>query len=730
MRYVIVSNRLPLLFVKDDAGNIVSKEGAGGLVAGIKSYLKAVGADDYVWIGWPGGVFDDPKDRESVRKLSSQARCIPVFIDEPDYHGFYNGFSNSVIYPLFHYFPNYVNYDQQNWEVYKKVNKAFMDEVLKIARPDDIIWIHDYHLMLLPSMLREGKADARIGFFLHIPFPSYEIFRMLPGTCRKELLNGMLGSDLIGFHTYDYMQEFLTCVSRLLGYENNMGYIEGQDLMLRRVDTFPMGIDFRMMQKMSSDPYVINEKKRLHDTFGDARIIFSIDRLDYTKGILNRLRGYRMLLEKNPQLRGRILLVLTVVPSREDIKEYRNMKIAIDEEVGAINGRFGAIGWTPIVYQYRFIDSNLLIALYDLADIALITPLRDGMNLVAKEYVAAKVDSPGVLILSDMAGAAKELGDAVMVNPYHPEDICTALEKALAMTKEEQMQRIAAMQERIKSYDIMRWGNDFMKELEEVKSMQAQFDLKLLGRNEQALISDYKKSKRALILLDYDGTLVPFTDRPQKAVPKKQVLDLLKSLSHNKKNEIVVISGRDKGTLDKWFGSMDISMVAEHGVLVKERGAEWGALRPLTTSWKSTIMPILKDYANRLPGSYVEEKEFSLAWHYRNAESEFASLRVDELFDNLSKFTSNADINVYKGNKVIEIKNAGVNKGIATKYFVNKTKPDFIMAMGDDYTDEDTFKVLTKSAYTIRVGMEQSYARYNLHNSAEVLRLLENLLSQ
>ncbi len=727
MKYIIVSNRLPLSFIKGDDGKVAAREGAGGLVTGVRSYLNAKGIEDYVWIGWPGSTVKKD-DEDQVRRLAKENKSIPVFLDEETYNRFYNGFCNRTLYPLFHYFPQFVDYDDKNWETYKKVNEMFRDAVMEVAEPGDIIWVHDYHLMLLPAILKSSGPESRIGFFLHIPFPAYEIFRLLPSRWSRDLLTGTLGADLIGFHTYDYMQDFLTCVSRLLGYESNLGYIEGPDAALKRVDTFPMGIDYGKFQKVAISESVMRERKKLEETLGGNRIIFSIDRLDYTKGILNRLKGYELFLERNPGMRGKARLVLVVVPSRENIPEYGDLKIAIDEKVGNINGKFGMINWTPIIYQYKFIDFEMLVALFGMADVALITPLRDGMNLVAKEYVASKIRSSGVLVLSDMVGAAKELGDAVIINPNHPSEICSAIETALNMPKEEQEQRIAAMQDRVRSYDIMRWGNDFIKELDDLKEMQDVFNAKLLGKSEGKLLEDYRKSKRALILLDYDGTLVQFTDEPKKAAPPKQVTTLIKALSLDPKNRVVVISGRDKGTLDKWFEGLNVDLVAEHGVLVREHGSEWRFLRPLTVEWKSMIIPIMNDYANRLPGSRVEEKDFSVVWHYRKAESEFASLRVAELFDSLSKLTANADVQVYKGNKIIEVKNSGVNKGTAASFFIGKENPDFILALGDDYTDEDTFRLLPKDAYSIRVGITQSYARFNLHSTKEALQLLGKLI--
>ncbi|MEM3839352.1 MAG: bifunctional alpha,alpha-trehalose-phosphate synthase (UDP-forming)/trehalose-phosphatase [Candidatus Micrarchaeaceae archaeon] len=722
-----MSNRLPLSFAKDKEGNIVAHKGAGGLATGVQSYLNSSGIDNYVWVGWAGSTFSK-EDEGKVRAIAKESRSIPVFIDEATNSGFYKGFCNRTLYPLFHYFTGYVDYDDKNWVIYRKVNEMFCDAVLSIAEPGDIIWIHDYHLMLLPAMVKSKMPEAMIGFFLHIPFPSYEIFRLLPREWSRGILAGTLGADLIGFHTYDYMQDFLTSASRLLGYESNLGYIEGPDSLLKRVDTFPMGIDFSYFQNAAKSEAVAREKSRLSETLGDAKLIFSIDRLDYTKGILNRLRGYELFLEKNPGMRGKVRLFLVVVPSREDIPEYGELKVAIDEKVGAINGKFGTVNWVPIIYQYKFIESEMLVALFGIADVALITPLRDGMNLVAKEYIASKTDYSGVLVLSDMAGAAKELGEAVIVNPNHPKDISSAIEAALLMGRQEQAQRIRAMQDRIRSYDIIKWGNDFIKELNGLKEMQEIFNAKLLGKHEKDIVSEYANAKRALFLLDYDGTLVDFSDTPEGASPPKQVIDILSRLSGNQKNSVVIISGRGKGILDKWFSGVSISLVAEHGVLIRERGSDWRYLRPLTTEWKPMIIPIMKDYANRLPGSYVEEKEFSVVWHYRKAESEFASLRVAELFDSLSKLTANADVQVYKGNKIIEVKNSGVNKGTAASYFISKESPDFILALGDDYTDEDMFRLIPKEAYSVRVGVAQSYARFNLHNAKEAISLLEKLL--
>jgi trehalose 6-phosphate synthase/phosphatase len=730
-RILIVSNRLPIT-VEEKEGELKFQISAGGLVSGLSAYLDSLKGSsftqfDYIWVGWPGTVVKDRLKEELRLKALTEFNACPVFLSEKSMEKFYQGFCNKTIWPLFHYFPSYAVYDEDYWIQYQRVNEIFCDAVMEIVKPDDVVWVHDYHLMLLPKLIRERMPDIAIGFFLHIPFPSFEIFRLLPGKWRREILEGLLGADLVGFHTHDYTQYFLRCVLRILGYEHNMGQIMVGDHMVKS-DTLPMGIDFQRFCNATSSPQVQEEKDKLRKALPNSKVVLSIDRLDYTKGILSRLRGFEAFLEKNPQWHDRVILVLVVVPSRIGVEHYQQMKRQIDELVGKINGRFGSINWTPILYLYKFLPFHPLIALYCLSQVALVTPLRDGMNLIAKEYIATRLDKTGVLILSEMAGASKELGEAIIINPSNIDEIAAALKEAMEMPEEEQIRRNEVMQTRLKRYDVVRWANDFIQVLLFLKGDQKRLDAKLLSPNAQAqLIKDFAKAERRLVLLDYDGTLVPFAPLPQMAKPTEETLKILKSLSRDQKTEVVLISGRDKNTLQNWFGTFDLRLIAEHGAWIKEKNEDWSMIKPLTNDWKPQILPILEMYADRLPGSLVEEKEFAIVWHYRRADPESASMRVKELVDDLVNFTANIDVQILQGSKVVEVRCAGVNKGIAGLHFISKDNFDFILAIGDDWTDEDLFKVLPETAYSIRVGLTQSHARFNLHNHIRVIELLKEL---
>ena len=569
--------------------------------------------------------------------------------------------------------------------------------------------------------------DLPIGFFLHIPFPSFETFRLLPGRWRREILEGLLGADLIGFHTHEYTQYFLRSLLRILGEEHEMGEILHKNRIVK-AGTFPMGIDFQKFYNAIEDPEVQRERARIGQMAKELKIILSIDRLDYTKGILNRLKGYENLLEKNPRWRGKVLLIMVVVPSRTAIEQYGEMKKKIEELVGRINGRFGSIDWTPILYQYRFLPIPSLLALYGESDVALVTPLRDGMNLIAKEYIATRRDQTGVLILSEMAGASQELGEAILINPNNREEIGEALAEALEMPEEDQKRRNRMMQERLKNYDVHRWADDFIQTLLCTKEKQNRYEARFLASSlKEDLVRNYRSAQRRLIFLDYDGTLVPFVEMPQEAIPPERVLQILKALSEDPRNEVVLISGRVRKSLDCWFGMIPIALVAEHGIWLKEKGKEWRMVKPLTNDWKPQILPLLERYVERLPGAHLEEKEFSLVWHFRGADPELASLRKKELMDDLVHFTANRDIQVLQGSKVVEVKNSGVNKGTAALHWISENENVFTLAIGDDLTDEDLFMALPTESASIRVGKFGSNARYNLPSPEEVLQLLEEL---
>jgi len=723
-RLLIVSNRLPVSVVKR-VNDLHFQPSAGGLATGLSSCGKS---HQSRWIGWPGIAADRISQREK-RQISNALKkqnCHCVFLSAKDMQNFYHGFCNKTVWPLFHYFPLYTVYEDQYWQAYKKVNKAFCDAVVKIAESDDYIWIHDYHLMLLPELVRNKLPKAQIGFFLHIPFPSFEMFRLLPW--RKELLKGLLGSDLIGFHTYDYMRHFLSSTARIAATEHSMGELVIGNRVVK-VDAFPMGIDYDRYAGAADDPKVKKIRTTTRKKVGDRKIIISIDRLDYTKGIIQRLEAFDLFLSQNPKYKEKVTLILVAVPSRTGVEDYRELRKQLEWLVGRVNGERGTIGWVPVWYLYCFLPFEKLIALYSAADVALVTPLRDGMNLIAKEFVATKTDGKGVLILSEMAGAASELGEAIIVNANNKQEIVDAIKEALEMPIEEQTERNRLMQGRLARYTVTRWANDFLETLSGVKKSQKELSVHKLAKPiREKLVSGYDRSSKRLFLLDYDGTLVGFAGKPEKAGPDKELWSLLKALASEPKNKVVIISGRDKETLNYWLGNTDASLIAEHGAWIKEKGDDWQVIEPLLNDWKDTIRPILELYADRTPGSSVEEKDFSLVWHYRRADSELASLRLQELRDAVLNFTENLDIGVFEGSKILEVKNIGISKGHAAERWLAKNKWDFILAAGDDYTDEDMFSILPETAYSMKIGHGISKARFNVESVYELRLLLEELV--
>ena len=721
-RLLIVSNRLPLT-IQEKKGDLHVEPSVGGLATGLSSWYKS---SNSIWIGWAGIGRKKIKGEKDIMARLLSENCHPVSLSQQDVEAYYQGICNRTIWPLFHYFPLYAEYSEDFWQAYERVNTAFANVVAGIARPNDIIWIHDYHLMLLPKLLRERLPKATIGFFLHIPFPSFEIFRLLPW--RKQILEGLLGADLAGFHTYDYTGHFLDSVHRILGYEVAMGQVTAADRVVR-ADAFPMGINYEQFSSVAQDPQAQAERKRFHKKLGDCRVILSVDRLDYTKGIPQRLEAFSAFLDRNSKFLRKVILVLLVVPSRTRVGHYIQLKKQLDGLVGEINGKYGTIGWMPVWYLYRSLPFHPLAALYSLADVALVTPLRDGMNLVAKEYTTTKTDGKGVLILSETAGAAQELGEAIIINANNQEEIVQALEKALEMPEQEQIERNRTMQKRLRRYDVVQWANEFMDKLLYTKKLQREMEEKgLTYEMQRKLASDFQESDKALLLLDYDGTLVPFAPRPAEAMPGANLLRLLEKLNKNPRTEVVLISGRDKDTLEGWFGGLDVGLVAEHGVWIKEKGGGWETIETLTSEWKEEVHPILESWVDRTPGSFIEEKEFSLVWHYRKANPRLGELRARELINNVSNTIANLNLQVLEGSKVVEVKNTGINKGRAALRWISREKWDFILALGDDWTDEDTFKALPSTAWSIKVGFGASAARFSLSSPSKATSLLSKMV--
>src|SRR5690606_24152421 len=467
-----------------------------------------------LWIGWAGVPSDeiDHPTAEEIKNLALNEKCITVDLSEQEIEDYYFGFSNRVLWPLFHYFMEFVDYDETQWETYRKVNEKFAEAVLENLNDGDKIWIHDYQLLLVPQMIKDKKPDVSIGFFLHIPFPSYEIFRTLPW--REEILKGMLGADLIGFHTYDYERHFISAVSRVLHYEININAIhEGSRII--KVASFPMGIDYEKFQQEALIQQDKNEqtllKTRLEQNrtlTPDAKFILSIDRLDYTKGIAKRLEALEYFLEKYPEFNEKVRLIMLAVPSRENVPHYQQLKKEVDELVGKINGKFSTASWVPVWYFYRSLPFEELVELYTSCEIAFLTPIRDGMNLVAKEYIASRIDKTGVLILSEMAGVAHEMNDALLINPNDYNQMAEALKTALEMPEEEQIARNTILQHRIKRYTVEKWASAFTEGLDAATALKVENQTRFMSpQNIQKISEKFQAADGKIFLLDYDGTL-------------------------------------------------------------------------------------------------------------------------------------------------------------------------------------------------------------------------------
>lgn len=719
---IIVSNRLPVK-IKEENGEYEFKPSEGGLATGLGSIYKQGGN---IWIGWPGMAVANADKRQFITTQLAEENMRPVFLTPTEIEEYYEGFSNETLWPNFHYFNQYTEYDDHLWKAYQKVNRKFAKEIENVVEPDDTIWIHDYQLLLLPQMIRESAPKASIGFFLHIPFPSYESFRLLPW--RRELLNGMLGSDLLGFHTYDDMRHFLSSVNRLAGIGNSNGKINVNNRLVM-ADALPMGIDYDKYAEAAASPETLAREVRYRTSVGSSRLILSIDRLDYSKGIPQRLKAFELFLQKHPEYREKVSLLMVVVPSRDKVGKYKELKEEIDLLVGRINGQYARLNWTPVHYFYRSFPLPALSAFYRMAEVALVTPMRDGMNLVCKEFIASKLDKKGVLILSEMAGSSKELSDAILINPNDINQLVTALKKALSMPEKHQVQHMAVMQKSLKRYNIHHWVNLFMKRLDHIKSEQKSLETKLV---DQEILKDiksaYTKAKKRLIFLDYDGTLVGFNSDPELTKPDRQLINILTKLTSDKNNKVVVISGRGRQTLENWLKPFELDIIAEHGIWLKDGKKDWKTITQLTDTWKEEFMNVLEGYVDRTPGSFVEKKDYSLVWHYRKVETGLGEARTRELTSHLKYIANDKNLKVLEGNKVVEIKNSEVDKGKAAKDWLRKYKADFIMACGDDWTDEDTFKVMPTESYTIKVGSTSSAAKFRVTDFQEIRSILESLL--
>lgn len=726
MKTIIISNRLPIKFIRTPEG-LEIKDSEGGLATGLSSVYQT---GNNLWLGWPGIVPENEMEEDFIREELLKRNLIPLFLTEEEIDQFYEGFSNKILWPICLYRPSYTVYDKESWYYYQQVNNKFALLAKKHIGKEDTVWVHDYHLMLLPRLLREHNPNVHIGYFQHIPFPSYEIFKLIPW--RKELLEGIHGADLIGFHTSNDVSYFRRSSRYILGNNiNKKLFKEGEREI--KVGAFPMGIDAEKYQKISSERDAKIRAYLIKKHFQNNKLIISMDRLDYSKGIIERIKAIDSLLEKYPEYRQNINFIQLIVPSRVNTPQYQLLKDEIDRLIGKTNAKYATSNWQPIRYFYNSYPIEEICALNRAADVSLVTPIRDGMNLVCKEYIMCNTEeSDGVLVLSEMAGAAQSLTEALLVNPNNIDEIVGAIHRALTMSIQEKKERIHVLSEKIKLYDVNFWIEEYLGTLEKIKIRKAQVQNTFIDDDiYDRIVDKYKSSTTRLFLLDYDGTLSGFYKKPEMAKPTLQLLKLLDKIQSIPGNNVAIISGRDHKTMGNWFKNKDYLLYAEHGAwrFLTEYG-KWRLQNGLFKDWKDEVRSILNSYVLQIKESFIEEKSFSLVWHYREAEEENIEDIVEELTHkiiNLKTFY-NHKLKVMEGDKVLEVTSSEIHKGKACNALIDAFAPDFILAIGDDTTDEAMFKALPPYAFSVKVGDKPSIAKYYLKNQPDVIDFLQGLV--
>ncbi|KAJ3416713.1 Trehalose-6-P synthase/phosphatase complex synthase subunit [Chytridiales sp. JEL 0842] len=815
-RLIVVSNRLPITIKKTSDEGWSYTMSSGGLVSALSGAKLTMN-----WFGWPGLEVSEEEQEVVKRDLWERHQAVPVFISDEIADMHYNGFSNSILWPLFHYHPGEINFNEDHWEGYQQANLAFADALANVVDDGDLVWIHDYHLMLLPSLLRErlsNKPNVKIGFFLHTPFPSSEIYRILP--VRKQVLLGVLQSDLIGFHTYDYARHFLSSCTRILGLHtmpNGVEY-EGRNV---HVGTFPIGIDPEKFVEGLQLPRIQARIARLEERFKGVKVLVGVDRLDYIKGVPQKLHALELFLTQHPEWVDKVVLVQVAVPSRQDVEEYQHLQTVVNELVGRINGRFGNVEFMPIHFMHKSVNFEELVALYAVADACLVSSTRDGMNLVSYEYIACQQKRHGVLILSEFAGAAQSLNGSIIVNPWNTEELAQAIYDAVTMPTPIRESNHGKLYRYVNKYTAAHWGTTFVRELERVTR---EYDPSRLPRLPyDAVLRDFRDAKKKkVIFLDYDGTLTTTHRVPEFAKPSKTVLDSVKRLSDKPDVYVYILSGRSREHLDSWFADTGVGLSAEHGCFyrhpakvgelpnmevldeghilhqggmsddelssddrqdhveqvvpmgstaspavsglnVRSSGSTsslnttqsnapssssvmspartrpprrstngWLALvDQVDGSWRDTIRPLFQHYTERTLGSFIEEKEVNITWHYRNADPEFGSWQAAELQVNLEKILSHMAVSIILGNKTLELRPSMVDKATAARSIMKDldipADCGFMLCLGDGKTDEAVFHCLNtevEGVWTSTVGRKQTEAKYYVDSVKDVENLV------
>ncbi len=717
-RLVVVSNRLPFR-AERKGGRVIFRPSPGGLVSALAPVLRERGG---VWIGWPGiGREELAQADDVVLPKDRNVRYVAVPLSAHEVSQYYAGFSNRTLWPLFHYFVGATRIEASSWRVYDAVNKRFAEQAAPFARAGELVWVQDYQLLRMPHHLRQLVPEARIASFLHIPFPATDVFRVLPWS--RRLLRGMLGADVVGFQVDSYADHFLNAAARLLGCEVDRAARQVEydgRTVTAVVDPISIDADYVASVAEASGP------RARH---GESREILAVDRLDYTKGIHERLLAVERLLERWPEYRRHIVFTQLLVPSRERVAEYSQLKRQIDEAVGRINGRFSEAGWSPIRYLVRSLPAEELIPLYRAADVAMVTPLRDGMNLVAKEYVMAQVTLSGVLVLSEMAGAAEELQEALVVNPFDIDAVASALNRALSMQPDERQARMSALRDRVRTHDVHAWVHSFLSAAERAVGREASH-ASPVDQVRRRLTPWLAARPAAVVFLDYDGTLTPIVARPEDARLSPRARAALVQAARNPALDVVIVSGRSLDDVRKRVGIPGITYVGDHGFQIDGPGVS------LRHEGLDHYRAAMDSAARRLEaldvqGAHVERKTATVSYHVRQVNAEErpdVERRAEQILRRLH-------LRVTHGKMVIEGRPPlDWHKGQAVLYVLmqrhgadwpSRTRALYI---GDDVTDEDAFLSLRGIGRSIHVSPNVTTAAtaadYRLPDPAAVIQLL------
>lgn len=780
-RMIIVGNQLPLRAHRraDDSGWDFSWD-EDSLLLQLKDGL---GEDlEVIYIGCLREEIEPREQDDVAQTLLETFKCVPAFLPSELFTRFYHGFCKQQLWPLFHYMlplsPELGGrFDRLLWQAYVSVNKIFADKVMEVINPDDdFVWVHDYHLMVLPTFLRKRFYRVKLGFFLHSPFPSSEIYRTLP--VRDELLRALLNADLIGFHTFDYARHFLSCCSRMLGlsYQSKRGYI-GLEYYGRTVSIkiLPVGIHMGQLQSVMDLPETEIRVTELRDQFKGRSVLLGVDDMDIFKGISLKLLSMEQLLEQHPEWIGKVVLVQIANPARGRGRDVQEVQSETYSTARRINERFGSPDYEPVI----LIDSPLQfferIAYYVIAECCLVTAVRDGMNLIPYEYICCRqgnevldhalqldpsVLKKSMLVVSEFVGCSPSLSGAIRVNPWNIDAVAEAMETALVMREQEKQLRHEKHYRYVSTHDVAYWANSFLQDLQRTCRDHVRrrcwgigfglgFRVIALDPNFRKLsvdhiVSAYKRTKRRAILLDYDGTVIPQTSISK--TPNSQAIAILNSLCRDPNNVVFLVSGRSKDTLIEWFSTCDkLVIAAEHGYFLREKhDMEWETCVPVPDfDWKNIAEPIMKVYTETTDGSTIEAKESALVWHYQYADPDFGACQAKELLDHLESVLSNEPVSVKSGQHLVEVKPQGVSKGLVADRLLSTMRqkgmlPDFVLCVGDDRSDEDMFEVITDAVsgpllspvaevFACTVGQKPSKARYYLEDTTEIVRMLQGL---